>query len=175
MASIFDPVSVQAHGGSFKAENLTLQFANSGGGPGALVQQVNFTCTRQINMIYEIGSSNVYYVGNRRQGQAQMQRIVGGSADFKTIITEYGDMCKPQNLNMNANATACGGNGGGGVGVDYQLESATLTSVGASVSANDVVITESLGFMFLDLSFGGGAGGGGAAGGGGGGGGGGGF
>lgn len=163
MPSIFDPGGgTQAHGGSFKAENLTLQFAGAAGGPGALVQQVNFTCTRQINMVYEIGSSNVYYVGNRRQGQAQMQRIVGGSADFKTIITKYGDLCKPENLNMAAGATKCGGPAGNAVPIDYQLEAATLTSVGASVSANDVMITESLGFMFLDLSFGGaGAGGGG--------------
>lgn len=157
MASIFNPGgAAQAHGGSFKAEDLTLQMGSVQGGAGALVQQANFTCTRQINMIYEIGSANVYYVGNRRQGQAQMQRIVSGSANFKKLLTDYGDMCKPLALNLKATTSACSGGNNPPTGdINYQLESATLTTVGASVTANDIVITESLGFMFLDLTLGG--------------------
>jgi hypothetical protein len=138
----------QTHNGSFRAEDLTMTFGGAGG-PGALVQQVNFTLTRQINTLYEIGSSNVYYVGNRRQGQAQLSRIVGGTANFKTLVNDYGDMCTPKDVVL----TAAGGCGGTSGSVTYTLKKATLTQLGASVTAQDVVITENLGFMFLDIDY----------------------
>jgi len=139
----------QKHNGSFRAEDLEMKFSTEGG-PGALVQQINFTLTRQINTLYEIGSTNVYYVGNRRQGQAQLNRIVGGTANFKTLITDYGNMCAPKDVVLAAKASTCGKNQ---QAVTYTLKSATMTSIGASVTAQDIVITENLGFMFLDLDY----------------------
>lgn len=136
----------QLHRGSFRADDLKLVLP-SGDGDGALVQQVNFTMTRQVNMLYEIGSTNVYYVGNRRQGQAQLQRVVGGSANFQALLQDYGDMCEPDMLTLEAS----GGCGGAGGGVTYNCMEATLTQVGASVTAQDIIITESLGFIFADL------------------------
>lgn len=136
----------QLHKGSFRADDLELQIA--GEAAGALVQQVQFTCTRQINMIYEIGSTNVYYVGNRRQGQAQLSRIVGGSSTMSALLKTYGNMCKPEPLELKASG-GCGE--ADGDGISYKLMAATLTSVGASVTAQDIVITESLGFIFADL------------------------
>jgi len=153
MASIFGPAGAaagspeQTHSGSFRADDLELTIA--GDAPGALVQQVNFTLTRSVNMLYEIGSTNVYYVGNRRQGQAQMQRIVGGASTFRALLDQYGNMCEPQAIELNATG-GCGG--AGGEGINYRLLAATLTQVGASVTAQDIVITESLGFIFSDLS-----------------------
>jgi len=156
MASPFGTTGIpfQTHGGSFRAEDLTMTFGatkGSGqGGPGALVQQVNFTLTRQIQTMYEIGSANVYYVGNRRQGQATMNRIVGGSADFATLVSTYGNMCEPKSVFLEASASTCGANK---KGVTYELKQATMSSIGGSVTAQDIVITESIGFMFLDLDY----------------------
>ena len=141
MPSIFG--EGQLHTNSFRADDLELDIA--GDAKGALVQQVNFTLTRTVNMLYEIGSTNVYYVGNRRQGQAQLQRIVGGSGSFQTLLTEYGNMCEPKPLALNA-TSGCGGGA-----VNYNMLAATLTQVGASVTAQEIVITESLGFIFADL------------------------
>ena len=153
MPSIFGGTAGKATGspdqkfnGAFRADDLTLTIP--GGASGAMVQQVNFTITRNVNMLYEIGSTNVYYVGNRRQGQCQMNRIVGGKGDFKKLLTDYGDMCKPKPLTLDAK----GGCGGAEGGITYTLESATLTTVGASVTAQDIVITENLGFIFTDLN-----------------------
>jgi hypothetical protein len=146
MASLFTNSEQQTHSGSFRADDLELNI----GGPakGALVQQVNFTMNRTVNMLYEIGSTNVYYVGNRRQGQCQMQRIVGGSSTMASLIKDYGDMCAPKDLTM----TAKGGCGGASGSITYTMTSATLTQIGASVTAQDIVVTESLGFIFADLS-----------------------
>lgn len=136
----------QPHKGSFRADDLTMTFAG-GSGDGALVQQANFTVTRAVNMLYEIGSTNIYYVGNRRQGQAQLQRVVSGSALFKTLLEKYGDMCEPEMLTLTA-SSGCGGAEGE---VTYNLKEATLTQVGAAVTSQDVIITETLGFIFADL------------------------
>lgn len=144
MASVFG--TEQKHKGSFRAEDLKMTFGG-GGGDGALVQSANFTLTRQVNLLYEIGSTNVYYVGNRRQGQAQLSRIVGGAGSFQTLVTTYGDMCKPKDITMEASG------GCGGKGVKYNMKSATLTTIGASVTAQDIVITENVGFIFLDLDY----------------------
>lgn len=141
----------QTHVGSFRAEDLTLTL---GGDKAVLVQQVQFTCTRGVNMLYEIGSNNVYYVGNRRQGQCNMSRVVGGNAAMRQLITKFGDLCAPDTLELKAQQR--------GVGVllpskcsqaqrTYRLLDATLTSLGASISAQDIVLTESLSFIFSDL------------------------
>lgn len=144
MANIFG--KEQTHEGSFRADDLKMTFAGAGGA-GALVQQANFTLTRNVNMLYEIGSTNVYYVGNRRQGQAQLNRIVGGKGTFRQLLTTFGDMCKPDMITMEAS----GGCGSAGGGVTYNLTEATLTQVGASVTAQEIVITENLGFLFADI------------------------
>jgi hypothetical protein len=151
MASVFGtPKSpFQKHGGSFRAEDVTMTFGKLGG-EGAIVQRVEFSIERNINMLYEIGSSNVYYVGNRRRGTAQLNRIVGGSGSFKQLINTFGNMCTPDDLTLAAGASKCGT---GKKDVTYKLLKATLTSIGASVTANDIVITENLGFMFLDLEY----------------------
>jgi hypothetical protein len=156
MASLFGPAGAaqgspdQLHSGSFRADDLELTIPGVDV-PGSLVQQVNFTLTRNVNMLYEIGSTNVYYVGNRRQGQCQMQRIVGGSAGFEALLAKYGNMCEPQPLTLGAKG-GCGGSSGSGI--TYNLVAATLTQVGASVTAQEIVVTESLGFIFADLTTG---------------------
>ena len=162
MASVFGTPGrpFQKHGGSFRAEDVTMTFGSIGG-EGAIVQQVQFSVERNINMMYEIGSSNVYYVGNRRKGTAQLNRIVGGSGSFKKLIDKFGNMCTPDDLTLSAGASKCGT---GKKDVTYKLLKATLTSIGASVTANDIVITENLGFMFLDLEYTDGANGAGGAG-----------
>lgn len=157
----------QAFGGAFTADNVHLTWASasipigiaavSGAEGGAMVQQVQFNVKRSINMLYEIGSTNVYYVGGRRQGQANFNRVVSGSTTFTNLAKTFGDICNPNDLTLNAKQTACNSTTTAGTvtggGVTYTLVAATLDTVGASVSAQDIVINESLGFIFLDLGY----------------------
>lgn len=136
----------QAHVGSFRAEDLTLTL---GGQKAVLVQQVQFTCNRTVNMLYEIGSNNVYYVGNRRQGQCQMSRVVGGNSSMRQLITKFGNMCQPDKLELKA--TGAGGGKCSQAKRTYTMLDATLTSIGASITAQEIVLTENLGFIFSDL------------------------
>lgn len=147
MPSIFNSGGpAQTHNGSFRAEDLTINFGGQSG-VGALVQQVQFTVQRTVNMIYELGSSNVYYVGNRRQGTANLSRVVASNTAFRELIAKFGDMCKPDTLTL----TAAGGCGGQSGEVNYDLLEATLTSIGGSVTANDIVINEQLAFICADI------------------------
>jgi hypothetical protein len=152
MPSVYQGTT-QSLNGVIRAEDVKLTFPGNGGGAdGALVQQAQLTCERTVNMIYEIGSSKVYYVGDRRRGNANFSRVVGGSANFKTMITQFGDICKASenHMTMEVGASACGATKGT---VTYRLISATLNSLGASVTAQDIVVTESMGFMFVDLEY----------------------
>lgn len=148
MASVFGS-KTQAHKGTFRAEDLTMTFAGSTG-DGMLVQSANFTVNRTVNMMYEIGSNNVYYVGDRKNGQAQLNRVVGGSANFRQLVTDYANLCNPKDLVLEAKG------GCGGVNVDgtrYNLKFATLTSIGSTVQAEQIIVNENLGFLCSDIEF----------------------
>jgi len=141
MAVPFDGGTAQKHVGSVKADDVTLTL----GSAVVLVQQFQFTVNRTVNFLYEIGSNNVYYVGNRRQGQCQLTRVVAGGGTFTTLLTKYGKMCEPQPMSLKG--TPCKGGGA----VTYDIKDATLTSIGASVTAQDVVINENLSFICSDI------------------------
>jgi len=150
----------QTPGGAFTAENCKL--SGTGLGDGAVVQRVQFTIQRPINFIYEIGSTkainNVYYVGGRRRGEATFERVVGGSNTFKLFVKNYGPLCNGAGASIVLTAEggcALGDNGIKSETVTYTLITPRLTSVGASVSAQDIVSMESVGLVFLDLDYGG--------------------
>lgn len=146
----------QVVNGVFRAEDLILEI---GGKPaeGMIVQSVQFTCNRTVNFLYEIGSAYVYYVGNRRQGQAQMSRVLGGAGEFKQLVCDYGNLCAPKNLTLRVAPATAGPAARDdrckAANQQYDLIDATLTSLGASVTANEIVINEQLGFMFADIDY----------------------
>ena len=159
----------QAIGGAFTAENCWLDLGgkdaagNNVDAQGAIIQRVNFSIERPINFIYEIGSkdgpSNVYYIGGRRRGQATFERVVGGANLFKDFLTKYGTLCPaagvvaPKDITLTAKG-GCNIKPAGGapaVGVKYTLVTPRLTTVGASVSAQEIVIMENLTMAFLEL------------------------
>jgi hypothetical protein len=139
--------------GVIRAEDVYLTFPGlAKGDVGALVQQAQITCERSLNMLYEIGSPAVYYVGDRRRGTAQFSRVVGGSKNFKEMIAQFGNICKAKDnhIELEVGGTVCAATG---EGVKYKMLSATLNTIGASVTAQDIVVTENMGFMFVDLEY----------------------
>jgi hypothetical protein len=161
MANIFENTP-QTIGGAFTAENCVM--TGDGMGDGAVVQRVQLSIERPINFIYEIGSGNgrqnVYYIGGRRRGQATFERIVGGSNTFGNFVNNYGPLCNSTStpITLEARGRCNIGPGAAGVlapapGVKYKLLTPKLTTVGASVSAQDIVIMESVTLVFLDLDY----------------------
>ena len=148
--------------GVIKAEDVTLKF-NGNKAIGAIVQEAQWSLDRTVNLLYEVGTQNVYYVGDRRKGQAKFTRVVGGSQDFKRTVNLFGPLCNAaaNSMTLEVGAASCappaGGAGGGvrapGSVLTYKLLGVTMTSIGASVTANDIVVTENMGFMFVDMEY----------------------
>ena len=154
MASVFQGNS-QSVGGAVKAEHVKLTGSGFASGKGAVVQQLQIQFERSMNMLYEIGSQNVYYVGDRRRGTVQGSRVVAGSGDFKTMIATYWDMCKANTNNMEIRAdssNACA-SAAAVSSVKYDCKGVVLVNIGASVTEQDIVITESVGFQFVELEY----------------------
>lgn len=146
MASVF--ASPQTHHGGFRADKLTMQIAEVDVA-GMLFQNVQFSFTQQITLLYEIGSNFVYYVGGRAQGTATIAFVVGPAAGQQRFIANYGDLCAPQNIGFNAS----GGCEDTTNSIKYTLISAVLTTVASTVNSNDLVINQQLQFMFIDLKY----------------------
>lgn len=136
----------QKHVGSFRAEDLTLK---AGGVAAALVQSCQFNCQRTVNMMYEIGTNNVYYVGNRRQGNVQMSRVIAASDSLRKIIQDYSDICDPKTLELDV--SGAGGNKCVKSKRNYKMHHSLITVLGGSVQAQDSILTENMTFMFADL------------------------
>jgi hypothetical protein len=137
----------QAVKGAVKAENVTLTGFSS---RGAVVQQMQISFERTMNMIYEVGSNDVYYVGDRRRGQIQGSRVVAGAGSFKEMINKYGDLCNAASNTLTLKGTGCGPGAGS---VEYECVGVVLTSIGATVSAQDIVVTENIGFQFVEMNY----------------------
>lgn len=166
MANIFENVD-QTVGGAFTAENCSLDLG--AGVAGAIVQRVQFNIERPINFVYEIpakpkAEQKVYYVGGRRRGQATFERIVGGSATFSAFIKTYGPLCDKPGNDITLTATGQCAIGGAASTpsqtTSYKLKTPKITALGASVSAQDIVIVENVQMVFLDLQYNPGAAGG---------------
>lgn len=142
----------QYHGGTFRAEDVKLSWTKGKATDGALVQEAQWRCARQVSILYEIGSPAVYYVGNRRSGNANFRRVVGGLKNFADMAKHFGNICEPHNLIIDARQDPCGKNLQGG-GVKYTCVDATLNDLGGMVQAESVVIHETMSFVFIDMYY----------------------
>ena len=150
MPSVFH--SPQKYNGGFRADTAVMSIA---GGPveGMLFQNVQFSFTQQITMLYEIGSNNVYYVGGRAQGTCTIARVVGPALGAALFIDSYGDLCNPKDIVFEAKSFCDANAGAAGLsrGLRYTMKFAVMTTVSVSVNANDIVVNEQIQLMFIDL------------------------
>lgn len=137
----------QSYAGSARADQMRFNIAGQTV-QGMVLQNVQFTFTQQVNMLYEIGSGNVYYIGGRAQGTASVARIIGPGRAQLSLISTFKNLCAPADLQLDGSAMC---DQGSSSGVNYKLRNAVLTSIAGSVNANDVLINEQLQFMFADL------------------------
>jgi hypothetical protein len=152
MPSVY--ASPQKFNGGFRANTMLMQVAGQDV-EGMLFQNVQFSFTQQITMLYEIGSNNVYYVGGRAQGTSTIARVVGPALGAVALIENYGDLCNPQDIGFSARSGCTTGVSAStlGRGLSYTLKFAVLSTVAGAVNSNDIVVNEQLQFMFIDLVY----------------------
>jgi hypothetical protein len=114
----------------FSADTATLTFGDIDAASGLyMIQDWQVGYAQDVQEIFELGSSNIYWVRGRPQGQGQVNRIVGGVGFQRFFPAAAFDVCQ------------------GGAGASIAAASGTCEGAGATVSLNiEGVIVTNLGF-----------------------------
>ena len=110
-----------------------------------LIQSWNVSYQQQIQPIYEIGSSKLYWAKSNPIGGGSIGRIVGN-----TFLRMSSDICDKGTTIVISNAS--GTCSGGEVGLT--CTGAICTSVGFSAQAGNPTVSESVSFQFAALEVG---------------------
>lgn len=146
-------------GGVFNGQEVKLSVGSASGDglSGALVQQIQIQYQRQINRINEIGSNWVYYSVGQIQGQGSVQNILGPSKLIQEMIEKLGDLCEVTDNTIELEATQdfCATQDGDLEGDSGNLKltigGPILSSIGVSMSVQDLLIVSNASFEFATM------------------------
>jgi hypothetical protein len=150
-------------GGVFSADAAAISFSADGVDAfdtGMLVQNVQWQYQQNVTRLYEISGAGtagkVYVVAGRTQGQASVQRVLGPAGLTEDFYDNFGDVCNiaSNNITFSARADCSDPNDGTyGQQLDVDMNYCVLVRVAGAVSAQDMVVNESLGLLFLWLTY----------------------
>ena len=123
---------------------------SGGDGEGAfLIQNVDVTYRQNVTRLWEVGSPKQYFIGGRPEGGFSFGRVLGPVGISTTFFEKYGDVCqvKENNMSVDMQPGTCVP-GGSSV---LTLGGCVLTQVAYKVQAQDMVISETLSGMFINL------------------------
>lgn len=120
--------------------------------PGKLIQGWNLTYRQEIQEIYEIGSSNIYWVRGHPIGQGDVNRIVGGkgASDVLLFDKDAYNVCKGgREFKIDMKPGGCLGDAG--TTVSLTMHGCVITQVGFSVTVQDIKINQGIQWRFAAL------------------------
>jgi hypothetical protein len=144
-----------AYGGSFSADSVTMTFTstNASGGVGNLVQNLQMSYAQSITRLYEVGSPNTYFIAGRAQGNGTLGRVIGPKLLTQAFYQKYGNVCNVKdNVLRFEGAFGCGPNITNQSG-EIIASFVVLNNIALQVNAEQVVITENIGFMFAAMEY----------------------
>ena len=141
-----------AYGGAFSADGASVSFTDFG--EGMLVQSISYVYQQAISRIYEVGSAKVFLVAGRTQGRVTLARVLGPTALLPAFYIQYGDVCNAADNSMLFTAAMGCGAGAGGETQSINIRHVVIAQLGGSISAQDMIINESLQLMFLYMTIG---------------------
>ncbi len=167
MADIFGRAS-DAFGGAFAADAAKVTFAqdpgilgsgeglngfSNNGGVGLLTQNLSFQYTQQVTRIYELGTNYSFYVAGRTQGSLSVGRILGPRPVALAFYQKYANVCDAATNHLDIELSAGCKVIGEFQGQTYafSLKFCVITSIGVSMTAQDMIINEQLQVMFGSL------------------------
>jgi hypothetical protein len=138
--------------GAFAADRSKLQLGDMGGNAaGSLVQNLQVNYNQQVNQIFEVGSSNRYYVVGRTNGNITFGRVVGPKIVALELLQRLGNVCQgdaaSHRLKFTMGSSACNwkdAGGAAGKNIEIIADAVVATSVGYAVSAQDMLINENV-------------------------------
>ncbi len=137
-------------GGAFSAAGAAITFDT--GATGLLVQNLAWQYMQNITRLYDVTSTDVVLVQGRTAGQGSMSRVMGPSALLAAFFTHYGNVCYAGTNTLTIEAVAGCNATTPGV-VTMVMTNIVLNSYGGTISAQDMVVNEQLGFIFLFLTY----------------------
>jgi len=137
----------------FSTEESFLTFGTSGDVLGQMVQDWNVRYAQIVQEVFEIGSQALYWVKGRPQGDGALSRIIGpkaGTPGGKAFFPEGAfDICDGGELVViTARSGLCES---GGQKVNIEMDGVVVTSVGFTMSVNDVRLIENVAWRFARL------------------------
>lgn len=153
-------------GNSFSADQAVLTFAGTGvnsadlakGDTPLLVQNFTLSFQQPVTMLFDMSSPKLHFVRGRSSGQGQIGQIFGPAKLQSAFLKAYGNVCNVANNRLQFTILAACNQGGlndeGEFEVSQTLECSyvVLNSIGFSGTAQDMMINQSVGFMFGALS-----------------------
>ena len=122
---------------------------NSGRAPGpniAYVQQWSAQYQQQVNPVYEVGSSKVYFAVRAASGTLNVTRIVGSSSS--SVNTIFGSICdEPKDISITASENCYNTEGS----VTLTMKGVIPQSVGWSGNAQNAYVQEQFTAVFASM------------------------
>ena len=137
---------------SSDAAHLTIE----GKGDGYMIQQWQIAYQQNVQEIFELGSSNLYWVRGQPQGQMSIGRVVGGAygSDLRFFGSDAFDVCQGGSevqLEM-APGTCDAASSGFGTSATVHLKGVIVTAFGFSSSVQDMMIQQNIQLRFASMS-----------------------
>lgn len=150
---IFGTTKVQtAHG---KMQFGTSEIIIGKASTDLVVQQVQAQVDRPINKLYEIGSTNMYYVAGRVKGQGVLKNVIGLTANSVNGMIAFGKLCGTEDKTLKIKAptgdNVCNEKGAAVTTKALVFKDAALSSVAVVAQAEQDLITADWTYMFSDL------------------------
>jgi len=139
------------YGGAFSADGASITFDSKY--TGLLVQNLMWNYIQNITRLYDVTSTDIVLVGGRTQGQGSMSRVMGPSALAAAFFLKYGNVCYSDGNSLTVAMDAECQGGPSGATVTVVMQHVIINSYGGSVAAQDMVVNEQLGFVFLWMTY----------------------
>lgn len=134
-----------AYSGGFKGEDAVITITGASD-TGALVRNLSFEYGQSVTRIWDLTDGSCFYVAGRTSGNWSVSRVVGPGSFMRAL--QDMTVCDPGTISFGAGGGFCDGNGS----TEYNLNYTVLTGVNASINADDMIVNEGVGGIFLSLS-----------------------
>jgi hypothetical protein len=134
--------------GTFTADRARLVLT---GNLGVLTQSLQVQYRQNITRLYELASTDMYFIGGRTAGDAAFGRVIGPSSTMTQIFQVYGDVCKATNpITFDMSETNClSGESGSN---RYVMQNCVINSYGLSLgNPEQMIINDQTSMMFTSL------------------------
>jgi hypothetical protein len=124
------------------------------------LQEMVYQATRQVNVFYDLTSTDVYFVPTRLQVQGSLNRIVGPSKDLMGVYATLGNLCAMNVVTFDLGGCVCTKADAEAGGKYQPMQNSTmkmtqvaLQDVQGSMSVQNFAIMERATYTAADLEY----------------------